>query len=293
MSLSTFFNNLRYLFRYNLKDIYKCSAGKLNDELIIEQILYELPNSNVFRPKIKNYEETIDKLISSNCSIARFGDGEIAIINGNDIPFQKYNKNLAIRLKEILQNSNKDLLVGINYNYYYPEIDKLLSDVASFYRNSVAELRRNLSLYLDKEKFYYSAAITQLYMFFKEYDFENYYNKFRTVWNNRKILIVSCSELINNVRYNIFDNASEIAYFQIPSKNAYENYKKIYSSIKKYERDTLVILMAGPTAKVLADDLSKDGYRALDLGHLMKDYDWYKRKINRNYDNLMRFTRPD
>ena len=81
MSLSPFFNNLRYLFRYNLKDIYKCSVGKLSDELVIEQVLYELPNSKVFRPKIKNYEETLDRLISSNCSIARFGDGEITIIN--------------------------------------------------------------------------------------------------------------------------------------------------------------------------------------------------------------------
>lgn len=103
MNFCKFFNNLKYMFRYNFKDTFKRFDEQLNGELLIEQVLYEISNSNVFRPKIKNLEETIDKLISSDCSIARFGDGEIAIINGNDIPFQKFDKSLSIRLTEILQ----------------------------------------------------------------------------------------------------------------------------------------------------------------------------------------------
>lgn len=177
--------------------------------------------------------------------------------------------------------------------YYYPKINELLSDVSCFYRNSVPKLRRVLSLYLNNEKVYYSAGITQPYMSFLQYDFENYYNKLRTLWNNRNILIVCCSGVIDNVKYNIFDNALKIDYFRIPSTNAYKDYAKIYSNINNYEKDTLIVLMAGPCAKVLADDLSKDGYRALDLGHLMKDYDWYKKKIERNTDNLNKFFRPD
>ena len=34
--------------------------------------------------------------------------------------------------------------------------------------------------------------------------------------------------------------------------------------------------MLGPTAKVLAYDLFMDGYRALDLGHLDSEYEWFK-----------------
>lgn len=51
--------------------------------------------------------------------------------------------------------------------------------------------------------------------------------------------------------------------------------------------------MLGHTAKVLDDDLSKDGYRALDLGHLMKDYDWYKKGMNRDFEGINNYISMD
>lgn len=39
-----------------------------------------------------------------------------------------------------------------------------------------------------------------------------------------------------------------------------------------------MIVVLGPTATVLAYDLAKAGYQALDIGHLGKAYDWLKRK---------------
>ncbi|MBU4465609.1 MAG: DUF1792 domain-containing protein, partial [Actinobacteria bacterium] len=37
------------------------------------------------------------------------------------------------------------------------------------------------------------------------------------------------------------------------------------------------IAILGPTATVLAYDLHRAGYRALDLGHIAKSYDWWLR----------------
>ena len=51
--------------------------------------------------------------------------------------------------------------------------------------------------------------------------------------------------------------------------------------------------MAGPTAKVLVYDLTVAGYRALDLGHLMKAYDFFKRNIELNSNNILKFYMPD
>ena len=34
----------------------------------------------------------------------------------------------------------------------------------------------------------------------------------------------------------------------------------------------------GPTAKVLVNDLTEDGFQALDLGHIDIEYSWWKMK---------------
>lgn len=45
-------------------------------------------------------------------------------------------------------------------------------------------------------------------------------------------------------------------------------------------KDRLIIIVLGPTAKLLAYDLNKLGYRALDLGHMAKAYEWLKTRDN-------------
>ena len=34
--------------------------------------------------------------------------------------------------------------------------------------------------------------------------------------------------------------------------------------------------MLGPTAKVLVSDLARQGYQAIDLGHIDSEYEWYE-----------------
>ena len=47
----------------------------------------------------------------------------------------------------------------------------------------------------------------------------------------------------------------------------------------------------GPTATVLAYDLAKEGYQAIDIGHIDIEYEWYlknvdkKEKIDNKYTN--------
>lgn len=49
--------------------------------------------------RIRDNDETLEKLYRERMSIARFGDGEMNIMRGNSIDFQKYNKILANRLE--------------------------------------------------------------------------------------------------------------------------------------------------------------------------------------------------
>ncbi len=61
----------------------------------------------------------------------------------------------------------------------------------------------------------------------------------------------------------------------------------------EFDKNTSIVLMAGPAAKVWASDLTKVGFRALDLGHLAKSYDFYKRKIPNTGENELKFWGVD
>lgn len=107
--------------------------------------------------------------------------------------------------------------------------------------------------------------------------------------------MVGCKEAFESYEFNIFDTASELCYEFVPNKHAFSEYESILSRLMGYDKTYTHILMCGPTANVLVADLTKAGYRALDLGHLAKSYDWHKKGIDtsKSGDNVVKFFDPD
>ena len=66
----------------------------------------------------------------------------------------------------------------------------------------------------------------------------------------------------------ILAGARSVGLINVPAQNAFTEYGAIKRACERHTKDTLFILAAGPTATVLAYDLSEAGYQALDLGHL-------------------------
>lgn len=128
-------------------------------------------------------------------------------------------------------------------------------------------------------------------MLFNEFD--EFYMEFKKIWNNIDIAIICGERVFSDIEYNIFNNASSIEYLYCPSKNAFDQYDEILSNAKKISKNKLIITILGPTAKVLVFDLQGIGYRALDLGHLAKDYNAYKKKIIKNKISIGKFFEPD
>ncbi|CAL98280.1 GT-D fold domain-containing glycosyltransferase [Lactococcus cremoris] len=60
------------------------------------------------------------------------------------------------------------------------------------------------------------------------------------------------------------------------SQNTYQKYNDILESIKTFGMEKLILLMLGPTAKVLGFQLSREGYQAIDIGHIDSEYEWYQ-----------------
>lgn len=276
--------NIRDSFRFSIRDIRKDIQGlsrlkRLEVDLLIEQILYQIPSSGVKRPNIKTSEETIQELLNSNKSLARFGDAEIAIINGEGMFYQKYDKKLAMRMQEIIANEQENLCVGIN-NIFAPfqNVIGLLRDTNHMEKNcymySVPKCRRDYDKYINYSMQYYSTEY-----FSKQHcgrDFEIWRHYFK----GKKLVLVGCKEAADNLKFNVYDTAQELHYEFVPNRDCFSVYDETLSRLKCYDKSFIHILMCGATACVLASDLCKEGFKALDLGHFAKHYDWYKRGID-------------
>lgn len=293
--LVLFIKNLCYLTKFSLKSrLLSCFPEITYDEMVAD-ILYKIPLDIIKRPIICSKTDTIRSLYRGGGGLSRFGDGEIQIIEGFGIPFQEYDEVLSRRLREILTGEQKNLRVAIN-NSYFNNIDVIKSqsnEVSrrfSFY--SIPLFRRKLLKYIDYNKTYYDSEITGVDKTNKE-EAEIYFSLVRKIWDNKKVLIVCCENAFKSLKYNIFDNACKQDVLYIPNKNAFRVYQKTLDVMKTYDKDTIIILMAGPTASVWASDLTSLGYCALDLGHLAKSYDHFKRDIPVSGQNIKSFFAPD
>lgn len=229
--------------------------------------------------KIKSPEETIEKIVNEGCSITRYGDGEFDMICGIGMNYQKYDKDLANKLEEVLNSNEDKLLVGIN-NIIDLEYSEKYNDFANnFWKKWLKQNKFKLLKLLSKNKQYYSSNISRFYIDYKDKSFvEGYVKKLRQIWDNKNIVIVEGEQSRLGVGNDLFDNANSIQRIICPSENAFDCYENILSEVKKVEKDKLILLALGPTATVLAYDLYKSGYIAIDIGHVDIEYEWFLRK---------------
>lgn len=229
--------------------------------------------------KIASPDETIDKLVNDKCSISRFGDGEFDMICGVGMKYQKYNKELAKRLKQVLDSNEKGLLIGIN-NVIDLEYSEKYNDFANnFWKGWLHDNKFKLLKLLSKNKQYYSSNITRFYIDYKDKSWVgDYVKNLRRIWDNQDVVIVEGEYSRLGVGNDLFDNMKSIQRIICPSENAFEIYDKILNEILKIDKNKMIMLALGPTATVLAYDLFKAGYIAIDIGHVDIEYEWFLRK---------------
>lgn len=231
--------------------------------------------------KILNNDESIKIITNSSKSLARYGDGEMLIINGGYINFQEYNENLAIRLKEILLSDDEDIMIGvpiaIKSTKGYNKIAK------EFWKQNMDTGRMHWKKYCKKKKIYCNTNMTRL---FRDYEDKSnsirWFKNFKQIWNDKDILLIEGSKSKLGINNDLFSNAKSVERIIAPSKNAFDKYDEILAVIKERCKGKLVLLSLGPTATVLAYDLCKKGIRALDIGHIQLEYNEFCQYINKN-----------
>ena len=229
-------------------------------------------------PRICSVAETCEKIITDRCSISRYGDGEFEIILGHakDI-YQSDNEDLANRLKNILLSNLEKHIVALADDYGSMEgIRKENKDVIRKYMTP--EKRGQHYALLDMSKEYFNAYISRPYVIYPHNETEQARKRFdnlKRIWNEQDVLFIEGDKTQMGVGNDLFCNAETIQRIIAPNENAYDVYNEIYQAALEYGRNKLILIALGPTATVLAYDLAKAGYWALDIGHLDLEYEWF------------------
>lgn len=259
---------------FGLKMKFRINEGK-NESYRerIENLLYELADprtlQNVKLPKVLNAWDALYLVASSDKSMARLGDGEFKLIMGENISFQKFDPELSERLKNILRSQNENILVGIADIFGYC--------TAEYMRRVMCSCRETLYKYIDFDKTYIDTNVTRQLVFTNHEQGQDYYNKMKSIWDNKDIIIVEGAGSRLGVGNDLLNNAKSVKRILCPIKDAFSKYKEILAECLKQDKNALFIMALGPTATVLAEDLTNNGYRALDIGHLDTAYEAFLR----------------
>ncbi|KAA9298694.1 MULTISPECIES: SP_1767 family glycosyltransferase [Aerococcus] len=227
-----------------------------------------------FQPRILSIDESLDYIRSHHPSVARFGDGEMAIISGLSVHYQHYDPKLADRLKEILgRTSDEDFMVCLpdiftGWDRYQEQFYDFWQDNLSIYRKAYARL--------CTADWYGNSFISRPYIdLVDKTPSARYFDKLKALWQDRDLLIVEGMYSRSGVGNDLFKGAKSVRRIIGPHKNAFSQIEQIESAILEEHKGALVLLMLGPTAKVIAYDLYHELDQVIDLGHIDSEYEWF------------------
>lgn len=240
-------------------------------EYVDKRELCKLKDISEKFPYVLTTKETLERIINEQLSISRYGDAEFDICNHENLddPYQRPSKELSNRLVEILAVEEKGFLACI------PPLKTKYGDGKNYFGClSFWEwywLRKyDKTNYMFVNSKYGNSLISRDSVFY-----ENDIDKIKKIWNGRDVVFVYGKGSRFNENSIIFEGINKVDTILAPATNAFEEYEQIYFNCIKYEKSILFLIALGPTATVLAYDLYKKGYQALDIGHMPNCYEQF------------------
>jgi Glycosyltransferase GT-D fold len=207
----------------------------------------------------KEFHEELNK----GKSIIRLGDGEIGLLHGRDIHYQKHSKALELDIKKIIRDYNKDSRYILSIPLFVARSNKRL--LAS----REGGLQCWLPLKVAYKRFFNKNAI------YADQHFSYHRIKVLDIFNKyifgKNVIIVTKIEDIQTleekqVETNFFKS---MVCIESPTEESYETKDIIFEEIMKViacSKVDIVLLACGPLSKILAYNLSQKGICAYDIG---------------------------
>lgn len=225
-------------------------------------------------PSVLSIAETIEKVSREKLSVSRFGDGEIKLVAGRNISFQKFDPRLQKKLSEALSSDTDGFLVCLPD--IFADRDYFIDGAASHWKRHLSRFRPVWYAHLHTGKVYGNAFMSRCYYMLRDKsESGNYFQALRRIWDGEDVLLVEGEKSRLGIGNDLLDNAKSIERVLGPVQNAWEKYDELLDAAKRHGRDKLILLALGPTATVMGYELFKAGYRAVDLGHADIEYEWF------------------
>ena len=230
-----------------------------------------------WKPQVLSMMETINIIKKEKLSVVRFGDGEIYMLDGGDIPFQKKQGDLTTRLEEVLRTNTPGLLVCVPG--IFDGLEKFDTVAYWFFMHHLYRNGHTWKKLLSMNTTYGETNITRPYLAYKDKSHcEKIFKELFSIWEDCDVLLIEGSKSRLGVGNDMFSNVKSLQRILCPPENAYAKYSEIQNEIIKHADNKLILLSLGPTAKVLTYDLFNLGYRVLDIGHIDMEYEMFLRQ---------------
>lgn len=277
MILSTIKKSLKSKPSIDKLKIFIANIRKFGGKYLFFKFVLTYFNYYRIKGNFLNFKTTLDYIRESNKSLIRLGDGEIRLILGKSIDYQKYDYNLEQDLIKIIKNYKHDspyfLALATDY---IQATNKQLKDVNR--PDLWVPLKIMYKTIFPKECVYGNVSI------FRYIDYFSIDLKF--LYEDKTVIFVANENVIELA--NLKKSKKIIKIVPKTQRNSYfqkdEIMNQIYESMIQFEKSEVVILLScGPLAKVLTYEISAHGYRALDLGYMFEAVNIHK-KIKEYYD---------
>ncbi len=247
---------------------------------IANDILVNLGNRFLFPQGIAgdflNHGSSVNRLQSEAMSVIRWGDGESLILLGGDIYFQPFSLQLRSRLLEIIINFKK------NCGYHLAIPTQYLDASSTDLKNSIRGKTNDFDIWKGSRYVhwrYFPKNIQYLDAFLFKGAMAEQLNEVRKIFSMFSSFVVVSSE--TDTIDTFFERNLKSANYRkvaIPANDAFSLYDDILYEVETTiadfsgmdQKNILILLSAGPCAKVLAYDLTKRGHTAFDIGKLFR-----------------------
>ena len=245
--------HMRRISRGGFRDLEECKAT-------LREVEHRLS-------RVMSTSETIDYICAHRASISRFGGGEYTCISGKGIPFQRKSPKLQKRLLEIFGSRPKNCLIAFQ-KYKLPDLENVngYADL-TYWDGCFAQVGKHFLEHISANRVYGNALVSRLPAF-QEGGVENV----KRLWNGRDVVLVTGKGSAFDLDERLFHNVGSLSRVDGLARHAFSEYEALFNRCSRFDTDKLFLISLGPTATVLAYDLSQQGYQALDIGHLPNCY---------------------
>jgi hypothetical protein len=206
--------------------------------------------------------DTLRRLAEDRLSFARFGDGELRLMDepGYNLGFQRNSPLVRQALKDVLtQQDRPDLLVGL------PQIWREVNGTTLW--SSVWSNVRHL---FPGGVMYGNSHVSR--RFFFSYIGEEGVRLWRKVWDGRQVCVITGERSRFDLIPELFGNVAGSRFLYSTPRHAMEQVDHLVNEAMRLPDDVLFLVSLGPAGTVLAARLATAGRQAIDIGHISDSY---------------------